>query len=244
MGKFKRIVRKFGSLTAAACLVNGALALAESGPQPQMPQIIQEFSADLGAIDSTYRVQISLARSARLEKFYSASEANLSAINFDSLSHDDQIDYLLLRSFITTQQHQLTLQKIRIEQMAPLLPFDTTIEELMEKKRLMQHPDAEQDAKALTEMVKQIKASRGQLEASLKSEAHADASQKPKIDPVVANRAARTIDPVKRDCAGCAAFVVDGGQLLSEKHTVLDARGVYVVAGDDARGVDPVSIRL
>jgi uncharacterized protein (DUF885 family) len=159
-----------------------------------MPQLIQEFSADLNSIDSTYRVRISAARSARLEKFYSATEANLAAINFDALSHDDQIDYLLLRSFITSQQHQIALQKKQIEEMAPLLPFDATVEELMEKKRLMDHPDAEQDAKALTEMVKQIKASREQLEETVKSEAHADASQKPRIDPVIANRAALTTE--------------------------------------------------
>ncbi len=194
MGMFQRIVCAFGGLTVAACILNCPFAEAQSGPQPQMPQFIQEFSADLNSIDSVYRDEISPARSARLEKFYSTTEANLDALNFDALSHEDQVDYLLLRSFIVAQQHQLALRKKQVDEMAPLLPFAPIIQNLMDKKRLMQHPEAEQDAKALTEMVKQIKASREQLEATVKGEAHADANQKPKIDAVVANRAALTTE--------------------------------------------------
>jgi uncharacterized protein (DUF885 family) len=194
MGMFRRMACAFGCLAAVACILSGACADAQSGPQPRMPQIIQEFSADLESIDGTYTVLISPARRERLQKFYSETEANLATINFDALSHDDQVDYLLLRHFIVSGEHHLTLRKNQFDEMSPLLPFAPTIEDLMEKKRLMQHPDAEQDAKALTEMVKQIKASREQLEATIQGGAHTDASQKPKIDPVIANRAALTTE--------------------------------------------------
>jgi uncharacterized protein (DUF885 family) len=160
-----------------------------------MPQVIQEFTADLRSLDRTYAVDISPERRSRFEKFYSDTQAKLSAMNFDALSHQDQIDYLLLKNHVTGEQHQLALQKERVEQMAPLLPFAATVEDLMEKKRLMQRPDAERDAAALNEMVKQIAAKRAELEADLHSKPSAEPDQKaekprkPKIDPVIANRA-------------------------------------------------------
>jgi uncharacterized protein (DUF885 family) len=198
MGIFERMARVTGGLTAAVCMLCSPWAAAQARPQPKLPQIIQEFAVDLNSIESTYRVRISAVRGARLEKFYTATEASLSAMDFNGLSHDDQIDYLLLRSFITARLHQLALEKKQIDEMTPLLPFAAAVEDLLDKKRLMQHPDAELDAKVLTEMVKQIETSRKQLEATEK-ETHADAGRKPKTDPAVANRAALTTERLSED---------------------------------------------
>jgi hypothetical protein len=67
------------------------------------------------------------------------------------------------------------------------LPFAKTIEDLLDRKREMQRPDAEKDAAALTEMVKQIEAMRKQLDPKPHG---SDLGDKPKVNPVVANRAA------------------------------------------------------
>jgi len=165
----------------AVVFICGMSRAAHAAGEPQMPQVIQQFAADSDALDATYSVEISPARRERLEKFYADTLAQLAAMNFDSFSQEDKIDYLLLKTHVTAAQHQLALEQRQVEEMAPLLPFAATIEDLMEKKRLMQRPNGEQDAAALSEMVKQIAATRTQLET--------DANQK-KVDPVVANRAA------------------------------------------------------
>jgi uncharacterized protein (DUF885 family) len=150
-----------------------------------MPSIIEQYTADRMSLMRTYVVEISPQRSARMEKFYQDELSTLEGINFDQLSHEDQVDYLLLKHNCNSQLHQLDLQRKQAAEMAPLLPFARTIEDIMEKKRLMERPDSEKSAAALTEIVKQMDATRKQLDP----DPHSDASSKPKIDPVMANRA-------------------------------------------------------
>jgi hypothetical protein len=146
-----------------------------------MPPIIVQFSADRMALSRTYPLAISPVHMARFEKFYRDELVTLSAVDFDTLSHEDQVDYLLLKNRCTADLHQLAIQKRQIEEMQPLLPFAANIEDLLNKKRLMETPDGEKDAALLTAIVKQIDASRKQLD--LGNDA------KSKINPVVANRA-------------------------------------------------------
>lgn len=158
-------------------------------PEPRMPAMIEQFTADSMALERTYSVAISPVRMARFEKFYADEQAMLAAMNFDALSQEDKIDYLLLQSNVAASLHQLAIQKKQIGEMLPLLPFAKTIEDLVESKRLMQRPDAEKDAAALTEMVKQITATSTQLDPKPHGTASGSASERPKIDAVVANRA-------------------------------------------------------
>lgn len=188
-----------GWMIAAGTLscVNTALAagappstpLARPLPQlpAQLPALIERFTADSRSLDRAYVVEISPVRIARFEKFYAAQQEALAAIDFDALSHDDKIDYLLLKNRLTSDQHQLALQKQQIEQMRPLLPFAPSIESLMEDMRLMKRPDAEKDAAALTAIVKQIEAAQADLDPEPGPSAQTGA--RPKINPVVANRA-------------------------------------------------------
>ena len=108
---------------------------------PRMPILIQQFTADSGALAESYRVEISPERFNRFEKFYSDTLAELTAIVFDKLSHEDQIDYLLLRNHVTAQQHRLAIRKAQIDAMLPLLPFAKTVEDLMGTMRQRQRPD-------------------------------------------------------------------------------------------------------
>jgi len=157
--------------------------------EPQMPALIQQFTADSMALNRTYSVQISPARFARLEKFYDEKQTMLAAIDFEAFSQEDKVDYLLLKNHLTSELHQLAIEKKRDEPMQPLLPFAQTIDDLMTAKRLMQRPDAEKDAAALTAMVKQIAATRAQLDPKLHGAPSTESTPRPKIDPVVANRA-------------------------------------------------------
>jgi len=179
MGKLQRLA--CGSI-AAVVMCSAGLA-AQSEPPGQMPQVIREYTADMDALDSTYTDLLAPERWSRFEKFYADTEAKLAAVNFDALAQEDKVDYLLLKNHVTAGEHQLSLEKKQAGEMMPLLPFAAAIDGMMEKKRLMQRPDAERDAAALNEMVKQIAAERARLTA--------DGAEKRKIDPVVAFRAAQ-----------------------------------------------------
>ena len=182
-----RVLQRLVCALAAAGLMHSAYCAAQARPEGQMPQVIREFAADHDALERTYEVEISPARRERLEKLYADTQTKLAALNFDALSQEDKVDYLLLKNHVNAREHHLALEKRQIDEMTPLLPFAAAIEHLMTKKMLMQRPDAEQDAAALSAMVKQVAAACAKFEP----DSHADAGQKPKIDPVVANRAAQ-----------------------------------------------------
>ncbi|MGC9199353.1 MAG: DUF885 family protein [Acidobacteriaceae bacterium] len=162
--------------------------------QPRMPSLITNFTQDENSLDREYPLQISPLRNARFAHFYSAELSLLKTVDFNSLSHEDQIDYLLLKHLIISDQHQIALENQQREQMQPLLPFSATIDQLLEKERLMQRPDAEQDAQLLSSMVKQLKAAEKQFDPfshPAPGATEAAAAPRLKIDPVVANRAAQ-----------------------------------------------------
>jgi uncharacterized protein (DUF885 family) len=149
-----------------------------------MPQLVEQFAADRMSLNRIYPLIIAPARVTRFEKFDNDKLAMLAAMNFDKLSEEDQIDYLLLKNQLTADLRHLAMRKKQVEEMAPLLPFAKTIEDLLDRKREMKRPDAEKAAAALTEMVKQIDAARKQLDPKQSN------GEKQKVNPAVANRAA------------------------------------------------------
>jgi len=174
-----------GCLPGAAAEAPGAAA----SPERQMPQVIEQFTADNRSLRETYAVLVSPVRMARFEKFDNDELAILAAMDFDAFSKEDKVDYLLLKNRLNAELHQLAIQKKQTADMQELLPFAETIEAILEEKRLMRRPDAEKDAAALTEMVKQMTTARLRLDPKVKGANSGEVSGKPKVDPVMANRA-------------------------------------------------------
>lgn len=199
---YRRISCAYLACTIAAGTAYGAApgkAADSQRGEAVMPAMIEQFTADSRSLERSYSVNISAAHIQRFEKFYADTQPTLAAIKFDSLSHEDQIDYLLLKNRISSDLHQLAIRKKQIDEMQPLLPFAKTIEEITETKRLMQRPDAEKDAAALSEMVKQIKATEDRFDPKPHDDGAPAPSPRTEIDPVVANRAAIATDDLIHD---------------------------------------------
>lgn len=162
----------------------------------KMPQVIEQFTADSMSLNRTYSVPISPVRIARFEKFYNDELALLAEINFDALSEEDKVDYLLLKNRLITDQHHLAIQKRHTEEMQQLLPFAATIEALIEDQRLMKHPDAEKDAAALTVMIKQMTAAQLELDPKAHGAPPATPGAK-RVNPIVANRAVNATEQLR-----------------------------------------------
>ncbi len=182
----------FGWMVAAgvALCAGSFAATVPAVGERRMPQLVEQFTADRMSLTRIYPVAIAPSRMERFQKFYNDELAMLAAMNFDKLSEDDQIDYLLLKNRITSDMHQLAIQKRQVEEMQSLLPFAKTIEDILDSKREMKRPDAEKDAAALTEMAKQLDTLRKQLDPKPRAAQGSDGVEKPKVNPVVANRAA------------------------------------------------------
>jgi uncharacterized protein (DUF885 family) len=157
-----------------------------------MPTLIEQFTADRMSLQRSYPLGIAAARMERLNRFYADELHALEAIDFDHLAHQDQIDYLLLRNLLVSQMHQQAIRQKQIGEMAPLLPFSKNVESLIEAKRLMQKPDGEKAAALLTEITRQIEAARKEFDPMPHGGQRAS-DTKPKINPVVANRAVNAV---------------------------------------------------
>jgi hypothetical protein len=184
----KPILQALPSFILLAGCIGHASAATPPAPQGErrMPAVVEQYTADRMGLTRTYSLAISPTRMKRFEAFYGSELATLAAMDFATLNQDDRVDYLLLKNRITAEQHQLAIQKHQIEEMQPLIPFAASIEDLLDRKRAMQRPDAEKDAALLTAMVKQIEATRKQLDPT---PSRGSAESKPHISPVVANRA-------------------------------------------------------
>jgi uncharacterized protein (DUF885 family) len=202
-GTIRSLNRAF-LVVASGMLLCSAASIAEKSTAAgagEMRAVIEQFTADSDALAGTYTVRISPVHIARFEKFFGDEQARLQQMNFDALSEEDKIDYLLLKNHLTAEQHHLAIEKKRAEEMEPLIPFAKTIEELADGLRTMRRPDPEKAAGALNEMVKQIAATQKALDPTLHKDPH-DASDgntatpmiNTKVNPIVAYRAERAVE--------------------------------------------------
>jgi hypothetical protein len=151
----------------------------------RMPSVIQQVTADRRSLARAYPLDISPSHVARFETFYASQLSMLATLDFNSFSQEDKVDYVLLKNQLTADLHQLAIQKRQTEQIQAMLPFAKTIETFVDEKRLMQRPDPEKDADVLSAMVTQIE----ETSKKLDPESGASSPAKPKVDPVLANRA-------------------------------------------------------
>ena len=144
----------------------------------ELRPMIERFSADLRSLTRTYPIRLSDARHARFDQFLNEQQAALAKINFDTLSQDGRIDYLLFRNHLKHEHDQLDLDARQMTEMEPLIPFASSLIKLEEARRKMLPSDPKKVAATLVAAVKSIEAAR---------KAHPDGAN---VRPAVANRAA------------------------------------------------------
>src|SRR5262245_52661629 len=64
----------------------------------ELRSLIERYMADRGSLSRSYPVEISPARRERFKQFYSDWLATLAKLNFDTLSQDGKVDYLLFKT--------------------------------------------------------------------------------------------------------------------------------------------------
>ncbi len=156
----------------------------------ELRTVIERYVADRGSLTRSYPVDISPARQTRFQQFYRDWLMLLGNMNFDALSQEGKVDYLLLKNHLEHEAQQLELDRKALADIAALIPFAATITDLSEARRRMEKIDAQKAAVQLHEMNKQIEAAQKVLETSLRTEPG-------KIKKTVANRAATTMTSLR-----------------------------------------------
>ncbi|MFI5096628.1 MAG: DUF885 family protein [Candidatus Acidiferrales bacterium] len=165
--------------------------------------MIEQFSANQGSLLRTYTVFTATTRNDRMTQLYQDSLAALKRVDFDSLSQDGKVDYLLFQNYLNHQLRRLSLNRQQYAEMEPLLPFAKTIADLDDARRRMETPKGEQCAATLAAMVKQVAKTRQAEEAGLAEGDKTKGASSPDVQPIhakrtVARRAAHAVSELRK----------------------------------------------
>src|SRR5437868_11048354 len=149
----------------AGSLVWGA-ELDES--RSEMRTSIERYTADRASLTRVYSIDRSAARRDRMAKFYREWLDGLPKMNFDAMTQDGRVDYLLFRNHLQHELRQLELQAKLEATAGPLTPFAEAIIGLEESRRRMEPIDPAKAAGVLDALGKQVDKTRQSLESTLR----------------------------------------------------------------------------
>ncbi len=161
-------------------------------PQSELREGVDRYRDDYGALSRRYDADYSPARRKRFHEFFTGWQARLAELDFDRLSQEGKIDYLLLDHRLRYELYQLDRDRQLLVEMAELLPFAPRIIELQEARRRMEPVVPRAAADTVAALVPQVEAVRGKLEAAARE------GRRKLPSPVVGARALRATQDLRR----------------------------------------------
>jgi uncharacterized protein (DUF885 family) len=169
--------------------------------ESEMRASIERYSVDRGSLQRSLPVATSATRRERFRKLYNDWLASLQKIDFDAMSQDGKIDYILFKNHLEYELRQLDIQSKQLEEIQPLVPFAKTIVDLEETRRRMEPIDSAKVAATLTALRKQVDERRRAIELGLRSENRVGESpagaESVRVKKTVANRAALAVSNLR-----------------------------------------------
>jgi len=162
--------------------------------QSEMRQIIEYYVADRGSLQRSSFVNNSPARRERFRQFYQDALDHMQKLNFDTMSQEGKVDYILFRSHLEHELRQLDIEAKQQTEIEPLIPFGKTIVDLEETRRSMAKIDSAQSAVTLNNLKKQVDDTRRRVEAGLRPGDNPDAI---KVKKTVAFRGVNAINALR-----------------------------------------------
>ena len=134
----------------------------------ELRDVVDRWSTDRAALQRRFAVEYSPERRNRLREFHRGWQQRLPGIDFDKLSQEGRIDYVLLRNRIAWELEELKREEARWNESAPLLPFAPVIFGFIESRRSMVPMDAPATAKALAQLAADVDRTTKAVEAANK----------------------------------------------------------------------------
>ena len=192
------VSKQNGGRPKAASPVEGTEADAKA--VSEMRAAIERYSVDRGSLARSYPVNMSPARRERFRKFYTDWLTSLQKLDFDAMSQDGKVDYILFKNHLEYELRQLDIQAKQLAEIQPMIPFANTIIDLEEARRRMEPINSAKIAATLNELRKQIDDRRRAIEAGLRPARGGDTNTT--IEPVqvkktVANRAVAALNSLR-----------------------------------------------
>jgi uncharacterized protein (DUF885 family) len=179
------------------------LASMAAGSHSELTDVINRFANDLSSVSRRYDASNSPDQRKRMRDFYSEWSRRLHETDFDKLSHEGKIDYVLLDRELRHELVLLERREIQRKESSALIPFADRLLALHDARRDLASIDSRAAANTLAQVVKQIDSLRASIE-SPRSDSSVKKSGRPapKVSRTVANRAANDLDALKRVMGG------------------------------------------
>ena len=143
-----------------------ALAMFADARPSELASVVARYQSDRNALGRRYGVDYSPARTKRLEEFTGQWLTRLRELDFDKLSQEGRVDYVLLRNELEYEQYQHKRDRQQLAEMQSYTPFAATIFDLMEARRRLERVSQQESGRALSLLAKQIDSVRRALEKS------------------------------------------------------------------------------
>jgi uncharacterized protein (DUF885 family) len=165
-------------------------------PESEMRAIIEYYVVDRGSLARSYPVASSPARRDRFRKFYSDALERIQKLDFDSMSQEGKVDYVLFKNHLEHELRQMDIEEKQLAEIQPLIPFAKTIVDLEEARRRMEPIDSAKAAATLTNLKKQIDDTRRGVDSGLRG---GDAGEAIKAKKTVAFRAVGAVNNLRNN---------------------------------------------
>ncbi len=169
----------------------------------ELRAMLERFAEDRGSLARVHPVRLSEMRSARFKQFYTEWRDRLAKVNFDSLSLDGRVDYVLFKNHLDHQLLELDIEAKRLAEMKPLIPFAGAIIELQEARRKMLPVDSRRAAETLNRLKKEIEETQKRVEAGVRKEERggrseqSEKSEKGQEEGAKGKEEEKKIDPIR-----------------------------------------------
>lgn len=193
--------------TDPAASVPAAASLITSGTSELAP-LIQRYSADNGSLGRRYDAADGPVQLKRMHAFYTGWRDQLAKLDFDKLSREGKVDYLLLDNHLRYQLDVMDREAKQRAETAPLTPFADRLLALQEERRDLIAVNGQAAARTLAELSKQVDSLRALLEpapgagrggaaANGSANGSGGGAGAPKVSRTAANRAADEVDALR-----------------------------------------------
>lgn len=183
--------------------------LAPRGTESELRDIVSRFTNDESALGRRWTVEYAPQRRARFNEFYRGWQSRLRELDFDRLSQQGRIDYVLMNHAL---RHSLALldreEKLWMES-APVLPFGSDVFALVDARRRMEKIDPQATALTLVNITKKVEDVSKAVIAGLQSDSSRPQAQRPtpqngdfaplKVNKVVAHRSAEILNSLRNN---------------------------------------------
>ena len=157
-----------GLVTAPARLAAAQDLAPLVGAQPsELAAVVERYSTDRSALGRRWNVSYSPERNARFHDFLSDWRRRVEALDFESLSLEGRVDYVLLLNELRYRLDLLTREAGLAAEMDGFISFTSLIVDLEERRRRREPVESESAAARLAELPAEIETARADVEARL-----------------------------------------------------------------------------